>query len=131
MGVASKNRRKITVGGRTYLWYVSEDIDDFPPMVSRDLRALNILSKDKRFIVRYHLGQTVSERRHITVIGGEFGGAQDPGCWRRFLCPDWCPDTVVTPGVVRSIIEWCLDPAIRTAVDYTGTPQGAPLKERG
>ncbi|MEM9081426.1 MAG: hypothetical protein AAGC74_12120 [Verrucomicrobiota bacterium] len=131
MGVATKNRRKITVGDREFLRYVAEDIDDSPPTVDGNLHALNILSADKQFIVRYHLNQTDSERRHITVIGAEFGGSHEPGCWRRFLSPGWCQEGVVTPSIVRQIIEWCLDSSPRTAVDYAGPQIDTPVANRG
>ena len=122
MGVATKNRRRIVVRGLDYLWYVAEDIEDFPHSITGDLNALNILSEDKRFIARYHLGQADDQRRHITIIGREFRGIDEPGCWRRFLCPDWYKNSAVTPSVVRAIIEWCSDPSSKTAVDYSGKP---------
>ena len=131
MGVATKNRRKIKVGDRGFLWYVAEDVDDFPPTVDGSLHALNILSEDKSFIVRYHLNQVDSERRHITVIGSEFGGSHEAGCWRRFLSPGWCQESAVTPGIVREIIEWCLASSPRTAVDYTGSQIDKPTTKRG
>ncbi|SHK27704.1 hypothetical protein SAMN02745181_3551 [Rubritalea squalenifaciens DSM 18772] len=117
MGVAKKYRRKITVGGRKFLWHVTEDLDDFPTTVDGNLHALNIISQDKKFIVRFHLHQGISEQRHLTVIGAEFGDSLETGCWRRFLCPDWCPDGVITPSIVRSVIEWSLDTAPRTKAE--------------
>ena len=123
MGVATKNRRKIDVDGRRYLWYVADDHDDFPPTVAEgeQLLALNILSDDKRFIARFHLGQGQSEGRHITIIGREFAGIDSPGTWRRFLCPNWCVQRAITPIDVRAVIEWCNDThAKRFMVDYTG-----------
>ena len=122
MGVSKKNRRKTIVGQREFYWYVCEDIDDFHEAAASDLRAVNILSEDKTFIARYHIGQSIPELRHVTIIGREFGGSMEPGSWRRFLCPDWCPESIVTPAVVRQIIEWCLDPVPRLAVDYAGLP---------
>ncbi|GAA5123930.1 hypothetical protein JIN84_11995 [Luteolibacter yonseiensis] len=122
MGVSKKNRRKIIVEQREFYWYVCEDVDDFPEAATGDLRVVNILSEDKTFIVRYHIGQSVPELRHVTIIGHEFGGGMEPGSWRRFLCPDWCPGLIVNPAVVRRIIEWCLDPVSRIAVDYAGRP---------
>lgn len=122
MATAEKKRRKIIVGERRFLWYVAEDVDGFPPTVDGNLYALNIVSEDKRFIVRYHLGQSDSERRHITVIGPEFGNRTNPGCWRRYLCPHWSSDRGVAPAMVREIIEWCLGTRLRTAVDHAGLP---------
>jgi len=122
MAVSHKTRRTIDVNGRRFLWYVADDIDDFPRTVSaNNLHALNIVSEDKAFLVRFHLGQQHAAQRHITVLGREFTGASTGECWRRFRCPDWCPDGKVTPKTVRAIIEWCHDPSIlRVEVDYRG-----------
>ena len=121
MGIAKKYRRKITVGERDYMWYVIEDLEDFPQTVDSYLHALNIISNDKKFIVRYHLHQRDPERRHITVIGPEFGGVLNPSPYKRFLCPDWCPEGAMTPGIVREVIEWCAEPSSRVEVDWTGS----------
>lgn len=120
MGVSKKNRRKIVVNQREFYWSVCEDVADFPETAASDLRAVNILSDDKRFIARYHIGQSIPELRHITIIGPEFGGSIEPGSWRRFHCPDWCPKSIVTPTLVREIIEWCLDASPRPEVDHAG-----------
>lgn len=119
------------VSDREFLWYVAEDIDNFPLTVDGDLHALNILSEDKQFIVRYHLNQMDSERRHITVIGAEFGKSRKAGRWRRFLCPDWCLEGAITPSIVREVIEWCLDSNSRIAVDYTGAQIESQKSKRG
>ena len=130
MGASKKNRRKISVGDREYLWYVAEEYDYFPPTVGQDLRALNILSVNKQFAVRYYLGQGVPERRQISVMGAESGESQGARIWRHLRSPDWCPDGVVTPSVVRSVIEWSLDGAAKTEVDYTGAEIEPPAAEQ-
>ncbi len=111
MAVSKKNRRKIVVTERTYYWYIKEDWDDCPSDVDyKNMNALNILSEDKKFIVRYHLGFQSDEKRHITIIGNEFNGVEDSGCWRRVCCKDWLAGGLaVTPKMVRAIIEWSLD----------------------
>ncbi len=121
MGVATKYRRRLTVAGRQYVWYVAQDVDDAPPTARSDLLALTVVSSDKSLIIRYHLGQTPSDRRHITVIGRDFCGVQTDGRWRRYSCPDWAPAGIVRPNVVRAIIEWCQETGEqRTEVDYSG-----------
>ena len=124
MGVAKKGKRTITVHDRVFLWYVGEDLDDFPPTIGQnDLWALNILSEDKKFIVRYHIGQVDESTRHITVLGTEFSGAKHNGKWRRFKCPAWCQEGSAQPRDVRKIIEWCLSPdKSLIEVDYKGRP---------
>ncbi len=113
MGVRTKWRRRIRVGDRLFIWYVCEDYDS-PDMV------LQVVSEDKKFIVRYHLGQ--ADDPFLIVIGAEFTGVPDAGgIWRRFLCPRWESNSKVTPASVRSLIEWCLssDKPLRE-VDWRG-----------
>ena len=127
MGIAKKKRRKIVVNGRDFFWYIAEDDDSFPPTVLNnlhevnDLHALNVISEDKKFIVRYHLGQENPDTRHLTVIGEEFAGQNYHGSWRRFKCPRWGSRDTVTPKDVRGLIEWCLEENKEIIeVDYRG-----------
>lgn len=64
MGVAAKKRRKITVKGCQYLWYVAED-DEGAGMV------LHVLSTDKHFITKYQLHQHGGED-YIVVLGRRY-----------------------------------------------------------
>lgn len=101
MSIATKNRRKLKVAEREFVWYIRDDPD------SADM-VLHVASQDKRFIVTYHLAQP-SSTCHLTVIGREFPGLADAGgVWIRVLCPEWEKDSVVTPAGVRRLIEWCL-----------------------
>ncbi|MDB5386253.1 MAG: hypothetical protein JWM11_1899 [Planctomycetaceae bacterium] len=113
MGVRTKSRRQLTIGDRPYVWYVKEDEDSLDYI-------LHVLSKDKQFIVHYRLAQPF-ERLYLTVLGREFGRVDGTGgVWRRFRCPRWEND-VVTPAVVRSLIEWCNTTSDETVeVDYSG-----------
>jgi len=109
MGVSPKNKRKIIVNNRTYYWYVKEDPDDFPyDLVNHNLNALNIVSEDKRFIVRYYLGFKSKDKRYLVVIGKDFAGKDHPGTWQRVKCPEWCKGGIVTPKDAESIIKWCM-----------------------
>lgn len=100
MGVATKGRRRITVGDRQYLWYVAHN-DDGPGMV------LHVISPDKRFNVKYEIDQPAGEE-YIAIRGRRFVGAETGSCVRRFLCPPFATDAA-TPRAVRRLIEWCLD----------------------
>jgi hypothetical protein len=100
VAVSKKNRRRIEVAGRPFVWYVCED-RDWPGLV------LHVISEDQRFVVTYRLAQRGEP--FLIVLGREFPGVPDAGCaWRRFRCPAWEVDGVVTPGGVRRLIEWCL-----------------------
>ncbi len=103
MGVSTKNRRKIVVNNRKFVWYICEEWDWYCYLV------LHVISEDKHFNIGYPLGQT-DQRRHLIVLGKEFPGLKEAGhCWKSVLCPGWETDDVVTPATVRKLIEWCLD----------------------
>lgn len=103
MAISTKRRRKIEVNGRSFVWWVAPD-DDSPDVL------LRVCSSDKHFLVHYALGQQ-DARRHLAVLGPEFPPLQDAGgCWIRVRTPAW-GDAIVTPSLVRRIIEWGLDPA--------------------
>jgi hypothetical protein len=104
MAIATKHKRKISVNGRNFLWYVRDDYDDF------FLPILHVISEDKRFIVEYYLKQC-DTTRHLVIKGQEFPGLPEAGhCWKRALCPRWEIGPTVTPASVRQLIEWCFDP---------------------
>ncbi|MFC4306644.1 hypothetical protein [Cohnella boryungensis] len=104
MGVNSKGKRKLMYSGRTYYWNVQQDAEDYGRI------NLSIVSEDKKFIVSYQVAQTNQERiPHIVVKGIEFGGLENYSRlgWVRVQTPIW-DDRIVTPGLVRTVIEWCL-----------------------
>ncbi|MDC0764286.1 hypothetical protein POF51_26555 [Brevibacillus sp. AG] len=117
MGVNSKGKRKLEHSGRTYYWIVQQDIEDYGRI------NLSIVSEDKKFIVSYHVGQsTNSETPYIVVKGIEFGGLENYSRqgWVRIQTPSW-EDSFITPGLVKTIIDWCLLRKDRlTFVDWEG-----------
>jgi hypothetical protein len=107
VGVATKNRRKIAVDGRQYVWHVAVNWDG-PGML------LHVASADKQLIVKYLLNQSPGEdymavfgRRRFAGWPSQPKGSYDSS-WKRFLCPHFGGD-IITPRDVRRLIEWCLD----------------------
>ena len=121
MSISTKNRRKLIFGEREFVWYVKEDSD------SADM-VLHVASRDKQFIVLYHLRQP-SETRFLTVLGKRFSGLPDAGgVWIRVLCPEFETNFIVTPRNVRDLIEWCLsDKRELVRVDWLGRPLKSEL----
>ncbi len=111
-----KNRRRIAVANREFIWYVSEDYD------SADW-ILRIASPDKRFVVNFHLGQPL-ETAFLNVLGREFPGLPGAGsCCLRIRCPKWDTTPAITPATVRRVIEWSLAPKKNPIqVDWMGNP---------
>jgi hypothetical protein len=103
MGIAKKYRRRLVIGERLFLWWVREiQPEDWIGPV------LTIASDDKRFLVRYYLGQN-EEQRFLVVLGPEFPGLPDAGgCWIRVRCPQWEAGSSIKPSDVRRLIDWCL-----------------------
>jgi len=106
MTISKKGKRKIVVGGRSYLWWVGDRFD--PEFNSGSCTALTVLSADGHFLVRFFLGQA-SERRFLIVLGPEFQGLPEAGGpWIRIRCPEWQGQpSSITPVDVRHLIEWC------------------------
>ena len=124
MAVSRKNRRKIVVGGRAYLWWLR---DTDPEYNSASTTALMVVSADGRFGVRFFLGQPPNQR-FLIVLGPEFEGLPDAGGpWVRVRCPEWQTRPEVTPVVVRRLIEWCTSPDRKLVrVNYLGYPEAGP-----
>lgn len=116
MPIATKNRRKISVTGREFIWYVSDAYD------SAD-KVLRVASEDKKFVVNYHLGQP-DDTRFLIILGKEFNGLPEKRKgWIRVLCPQWEEDSIIKPSSVRRLIEWCFEKkADLVEVDWLGKP---------
>jgi hypothetical protein len=115
MGAAKKNRRRITVNNRLFLWSLSDScsvIDkNNPPREILVYATLHIVSHDKRLIVEYGLGSLPAlHERYLTVISPTFPGLAHKNPGPIYLrTPQWTVDDVVSPAFVRCVIEWCLD----------------------
>ncbi len=111
----SGKTRKITVKGRNFYWFLA--MDDNAPDVTC-MRALNIISENRQFMVRYHLNQVDPHTRHITVLGPEFGGKQSlESEIRRYRAPGLS----LTRRGLAGLISWCLSQkSKRIEVDITG-----------
>jgi hypothetical protein len=114
MAVRTKSRRKITVDQRPFVWHIAQD-DDSADMV------LHVISADKKFIVNYHLNQP-EQTRFLIILGSEFPGLPDAGgCWLRILSPEWEQNSIISPGSVHRLIDWCLNQERELIrVDYKG-----------
>lgn len=117
MGVAKKGKRIITVGGRAFLWFLADD--DSGVWLGND-SELTIISADKHFLVKYPINQKC-RYNHIIVVGHEFTGNGEWGkCYQRVMCPTFAEGGIVTPSVVRQIIDWSLQPKKIVFVNYDG-----------
>ena len=113
MAISAKRRNKITVNQRQYVWYVKLCDDN-------NGHTLHVISEDKRFIVQYDFVNP-SGRHFITVMGKEFNSLAPSPYRRRFRCPQWDIDGVITPARVRELIEWSArNGTTLIEVDYHG-----------
>lgn len=125
MAIARKLRRPIDVGGREFLWWVYEDLEEFAGSL-----VLAVASADKRFLVRYVLHQP-DDSRVLTIQGREFPGlpAKRTG-WVSVLCPAFTSGDAVKPSDVRRLIEWSLhSDRPLTEVHWTGERRAVPPPE--
>ena len=105
MGISTKGKRKITVFGQRYIWFVDGESDY---SYGSHSIVVQVVSCDRKFIASYQLMQP-DNARFVIIKGNEFSGVETGHSWKRFLCPKWESNFIVTPKVVRSLIEWCLD----------------------
>ncbi|MEM7165862.1 MAG: hypothetical protein AAF581_10380 [Planctomycetota bacterium] len=129
MAISPKHKRKITIEGVDYLWWVREDDD--PPFVQSSGDTLRVAASEGDFFVSYHLGQC-DARRHLTVECGVVRGLSVSD-FSRFLCPDFFGGTVVRPRGVAALIEWCTSTGSEPLVEvnYLGLPFGDPPQSTG
>jgi hypothetical protein len=115
MALAKKYRRRIEVDGRSYLWWVYEDLEACGATV------LRVASEDGAFHVEQGLDQA-EDLRHMHVLGSEFPGLQySDGSLSRLRCPRFHAAAAVKPADVRKLIAWCLDPSKAVVlVDWQG-----------
>jgi hypothetical protein len=121
MAISARNRRRIEVDGAPYVWWIAED-DEACGAVT-----LSVVSESKHFLVKYQLVQP-PELRLVVVLGREFRQRTDcGGCWRRFRCPPFGTNEVVTPKDVAALVRWCRiadDPLVE--VDWRGHALASP-----
>ena len=124
MGINTKGKRKIAVLGQRFVWFVDGDCgyDTGTPLIN-----VHVVSCDKTFSASYQLNQP-DGARFVVIKGKKFAGAGTGQCWKRFLCPRWESSLVVTPDIVRSLIEWCLkDEKQLVEVDWKGETKSKAL----
>ena len=102
MSVKKKNRRKITVNDRLFIWYIAEANSTLD-------QTLFVVSEDKKFIVHYILKQTSNEPYFVEVVGKEIGGlVREKQTKVNIISPTWEIENTITPKSVRNLITWCL-----------------------
>ncbi len=112
MSVRTKGRRKIIVGGQTYIWYVTLDDDTGD-------NALNIVSNDKYMILSCPL-----QTRKIPYViskGRIFQTKRTNGLWNRYLLPFDIPD-VITPKFVEKVIDWATQNTDAVSINANNVP---------
>lgn len=115
--VRAKGRRKISVLGGNYVWYVISgeyDCDYWERVSSNNWGTpfLHIISEDKRLILTIPLNAPTP---YAVSKGREFQGKPTSGCWERYIMPFELPESV-TPRFVAEIIDWAVsgDGAVKT-----------------
>ncbi len=109
MGVRKKGRRKISVGGKEYIWYVETDYDS-------PYHILNIVSGDKQLILACPID---AKTPYLISKGKVFQNKNTSGCWNRYLLPFDIPESV-TPSFVSKVIEWAMHDVNTEIVKWNG-----------
>jgi hypothetical protein len=115
MPATRKHRRKLTIGGRLFLWSLHED----------DLNDLHVVAENKRLNLRYGWQHALPpDERYVDVMGPDFHGLPpNLAGWTRVRCPEWDDSSYVgSPRFVRKLVLWALQP--KTEVVYKELPPG-------
>lgn len=113
--VRKKNRRKITCGGRNYVWYVLGGDGDYWDN-NRETPFLHIISEDKTLVLAIPLDAPIP---YAVSEGRLFQGKPKSGCWERYLLPFKLPEAI-TPKVAADIINWAENGEGAVKVEYGG-----------
>lgn len=89
-------RRKLTVAGHDFLWYVADDIDGQGPV-------LHLFTADKSLAVTYCLAGARHYPGQPALVVAERGTVL-----ATTEKPAWGARSVATPAFVREIAEWAL-----------------------
>lgn len=117
MAASRKRKRRITVDEREYLWWVVEDHEPPVPSTGHSLKLVDVTGQ---LFIEYHLGQP-ADVCLVVVHGPRFRSvAGCGGPQRRFRCPPFAPDGVVTPAEVAALIRWLELPDAPAEVDFRG-----------
>lgn len=109
MGVRKKGRRKISVGGKEYIWYVEMDHDS-------PYHILNIVSDDKQLILACPIDVKTP---YLINKGKVFQNKNTGGHWNRYLLPFDIPESV-TPSFVSKLIDWAIHDVNAEIVKWNG-----------
>lgn len=109
MSISKKGRRKLIVGDRLFLWNL--DYQYGCHWREYELPAIRILSDDKAFEVFYQIRQLRTGESVLEIVRG-VGSVPDAVYPRLTVHIPLEEDEEPTPGLVRRIIDCCLDPPI-------------------
>src|SRR5690349_10226198 len=98
MAVSRKGRRKISVDGAEYVWWIVPQYDEWGD-------ALHVVGEARELHLVYALEQS-DERRFVTVLGRAFRGhARFGDVHRRFRCAAVGQPGLVKPSDVAALIR--------------------------
>jgi hypothetical protein len=120
MAISRRNKRKIVVDGQEYLWWAAYDWGHY---MGGGAAALHICTPDRRLWVSLSIGG--SGRRSLARVQASEGFLRGPverGAVLR--CEVTQRDTVIMPGDVRALIDWCKTPG--PVVVYKEPPEWPP-----
>lgn len=108
MAISKKNKRTIKYKGKSFLWWVDEELDGLGNMLS-----VNVASEDKKFMIKHFVIQKDPGESYLLVIGPYFPGLErKTGNSVKLSCPVFSDSLVgnaVTTKTVKDILDWCFE----------------------
>lgn len=109
MAIRNKNKRKIVVENKLYVWYVDLDYDS-------PYNILHIASCNKSLILSCPLK---TETSYIISKGTVFQKLKTSGIWQRYLLP-FCVPEAITPKFVSTVILWATQGNNALQIEWNG-----------
>lgn len=102
MTISAKGKRRLTVGGREFLWWVAED-EEWQHALS-----VRLLSVDGRVSLKMALD--AQPDNYVVTLGSEFRGREMvQGQHQRLLYPREASAGPMTPGEVARLAAWATE----------------------
>ncbi|MNK02262.1 hypothetical protein D3C87_200820 [compost metagenome] len=97
MAISKKGKRKIIVDGKTYFWWVYDEVDQ----TSFDGEQIKLVAEDQSHFLLYGLQQQDGNRMVVICPGKDGAGIA-------MECPKFENEYgIITPAGIRKLIDWC------------------------
>lgn len=97
MAINKKNKNRVVVGGKQYLWWMFDEFDQ----TEFDGIQVKVVSSDQTHFLKYGLQQVANERKVVLSL-------RDYAKLIHLSCPKFeSKDGIITKSGIIRLIKWC------------------------